>query len=51
MSVDDKKSERFLETIDYYQNFVDSYANSKYLKEAQEIQKNVLSELDELKKK
>lgn len=51
MSVDDKKTERFLETIDYYQNFVDSYANSKYLKEAQEIHQNIITELEELKKK
>ena len=51
MSIDEKKSERFLESRDYYQTFVDSYANSKYLKEAQEIYKNINIELESLNKK
>jgi hypothetical protein len=49
LSIDTKKSERFLETIDYYQNFVDSYASSKYLKEAQEIQSDCIVKIETLK--
>ncbi len=48
-SVEIKKSERFLETIDYYQNFVDSYAGSKYIKEAQEIFDQTRKEIENLK--
>lgn len=51
MSIDEKKSERFLESRDYYQNFVDSYAKSKYLKEAEEINQGISAELQELNKK
>lgn len=50
MSIESKKSERFLETIEYYQTFVDSYASSKYLKEAQGIFNNCLSKIENLKK-
>jgi outer membrane protein assembly factor BamD len=50
MSIESKKSERFLETIEYYQTFVDSYASSKYLKEAQSIFNNSLSKIENLKK-
>ncbi len=49
-SIETKKNERFLETIDYYQNFADSYATSKYLKEAEGIYKNTQSEIELLKK-
>jgi outer membrane protein assembly factor BamD len=49
LSIDTKKSERFLETIYYYQNFVDSYASSKYLKEAQEIQSDCIVKIETLK--
>jgi outer membrane protein assembly factor BamD len=48
-SIDSKKSERFLETIDYYQNFVDSYTASKYLKEAQDIYNDSIIEVEKLK--
>ena len=48
-SVESKKNERFLETIDYYRNFVDSYANSKYIKEAQSIYNNTLKEIELIK--
>lgn len=50
MSIDSKKSERFLETIEYYQTFVDSYASSKYLKDAQNIFNNCLAKIEQLKK-
>lgn len=50
MSVENKKSERFLETIEYYQTFVDSYASSKYLKEAQSIYNNSINQIEQLKK-
>ncbi len=50
LSIDSKKSERFLETIEYYQTFVDSYEKSKYLKEAQNIYNNCLTKIEELKK-
>ena len=45
-----KKSERFLETMEYYQTFVDSYATSKYLKEAQGIFNNCIAKIEQLKK-
>lgn len=50
MSIDSKKSERFLETMEYYQTFVDSYATSKYLKEAQSIFNNCIAKIEQLKK-
>ncbi len=50
LSIESKKSERFLETIDYYQNFVDSYGSSKYLKEAQNIYDDCLVQIETLKK-
>lgn len=49
-SIQDKKSERFLETIDYYQKFVDSYKESKFIKEAQDIYNSCRRELELLNK-
>jgi outer membrane protein assembly factor BamD len=49
-SIESKKAERFLETIDYYQNFVDLYPNSQYLKEAQGIFDESLKEMELLPK-
>lgn len=50
MSIESKKSERFLETMEYYQTFVDSYASSKYLKEAQSIFNTSITKIEQLKK-
>lgn len=50
MSIDEKKAERFLETTEYYQTFVDSYASSKYLKEAQELFNQSIVQIEKLKK-
>lgn len=49
-SIESKKHERFLETIDYYQKFVDSYPSSKFLKEAQDIYYQVVKEVDTINK-
>jgi outer membrane protein assembly factor BamD len=49
-SIESKKAERYLETIDYYQNFVDSYGSSKFIKEAQTFYDNSRKELEQLNK-
>jgi len=49
-SIEEKKRERFLETIDYYQNFADSYASSKFMKDALKIQSAAKNELELLTK-
>jgi outer membrane protein assembly factor BamD len=50
-SIDEKKSERFLETIDYYQNFADSYGTSKYLRDADKIYSSAKNEIKQLTNK
>jgi len=47
-SVESKKEERLRETIKSYHNFVDSFANSKKLKQAEGIYDNVLRELERI---
>jgi outer membrane protein assembly factor BamD len=48
-SIQTKKAERFNQTIEYYLNFIDKFASSKYSKEAQGIYTSSLKELENLK--
>ena len=48
-SVERKKIERFEETIKSYHNFVDSYMNSRKLKEAENYYLSSVKELEKLK--
>ncbi|WP_114781639.1 outer membrane protein assembly factor BamD [Botryobacter ruber] len=48
-SVLSKQQERFMEAVDFYQSFIDQYPNSKYLRDAEQVYSNALSELDKLK--
>lgn len=45
-SVSAYRKERYLEAIDFYQNFVDKYPNSEYLKEAEIIYRKCLEYLE-----
>ena len=47
-SVQKKKEERINNTIDAYYNFVDNFANEKYLKESEEMYDSILEERDNL---
>ena len=44
-SVEEKKRERFNQTIESYQQFVDKYTNSKYMREAEVIYANCLNQI------
>ncbi len=46
-SIDEKKSERFYEAINLYQDFVDRFPNSIYQEEAEKIYNNCLEEIEE----
>ena len=48
-SVDSKKIERFEETIKSYYTFVDSYKNSKFVRESESFYSSSLKELEKLK--
>jgi outer membrane protein assembly factor BamD len=48
-SVDSKKEERLSATIENYHKFVDSYAESKFLKEAEDYYADAIRELDKIK--
>jgi outer membrane protein assembly factor BamD len=37
VSIDSKKEERFLNSIERYQDFLEKYPNSEFLKEAEQI--------------
>ena len=50
-SIDVKKVERFEETIKSYHNFVDSFKNSSYYREAENYYLSSLKELEKLKTK
>ncbi|MEY4876996.1 MAG: hypothetical protein RL708_2145 [Bacteroidota bacterium] len=50
-SIPTKKSERYSDAINYYSNFIDKFATSKYSKEAQKIYDNSRAELEKLKNK
>ncbi|MFA0963067.1 outer membrane protein assembly factor BamD [Roseivirga sp. BDSF3-8] len=45
-SIESKKEERFRQTVDYYQEFLDTYPESEYLKEAENIYKATLKGLE-----
>lgn len=49
-SVESKKEERLLDTIESYHNFADSYGESKFLKEAENWFNNALRELEAIRK-
>ncbi|QHT67500.1 outer membrane protein assembly factor BamD [Rhodocytophaga rosea] len=36
-STEDKKKQRYQDTIEYYENFIDRYSNSRYLRQAENI--------------
>jgi outer membrane protein assembly factor BamD len=36
-STEDKKKQRYQDTIEYYENFIDKYSNSKYVRQAENI--------------
>ena len=46
LSVVDKKEERFKETITFYQDFVDTFPNSKFVRQAENIYDLALSNLN-----
>ena len=48
-SVQVKKEERLNETLNYYSNFIDKFATSKYAKVAQGIYDNTRSQIEKLK--
>jgi outer membrane protein assembly factor BamD len=48
-SIETKKEERLTATIESYHKFVDSFQNSKYIKEAESYYSNALRELDKMK--
>lgn len=50
VSIQEKKLERFNQTIDYYINFIDKFANSKYLKQAELIYDKSKKNLEIIKK-
>lgn len=49
VSIKNKKEERLREAVRYYQDFVDQYPQSDYLKKAENIYDNALNELGKLK--
>jgi outer membrane protein assembly factor BamD len=49
-SVLDKQEERFFEAVDYYQNFVDVYPDSKYMRNAEQLYSKTIDELERIKK-
>ncbi|MEJ8756205.1 outer membrane protein assembly factor BamD [Pontibacter sp. H259] len=48
-SVPDKQEERYYEVVDFYQNFVDQYPESKFSRNATQIYDNTLAELERIK--
>ena len=49
-SVPDKQQERFMEAVDFYQSFIDQYPDSRYLRSAEQVYNNTLSEIEKIKK-
>jgi outer membrane protein assembly factor BamD len=45
VSTEDKKKERFLQAIEFYESFVDKYPQSKYLKSAESLYDNARAQL------
>jgi outer membrane protein assembly factor BamD len=48
-SITVKQKERYLEAIEFYQNFIDKYPNGKFKKEAEEVYQQSLQKLEKLK--
>ena len=48
-SIESKKEERLQQTIENYHNFVDSYSDSEYIKEAEKFYENAVRELQKMK--
>lgn len=48
-SVVTKQEERYLEAINFYENFVDEFPSSKYLKEAEGVYKKCLSNIEKIR--
>ncbi|MBC7922162.1 MAG: outer membrane protein assembly factor BamD [Ferruginibacter sp.] len=44
-SVDSRKKERFAEAVKFYEGFIDRYPTSKYLKDAERVYDNCVSEI------
>lgn len=49
-SIPSKQEERFYEAVDYYQNFVDRYPESKFMRSAEQLYSKAISELERTKK-
>jgi len=49
VSVTAKQEERYLEAIEFYENFVDQYPNSKFKKEAEQIYKKSLDSIKKIR--
>ncbi|WP_299819331.1 outer membrane protein assembly factor BamD [uncultured Pontibacter sp.] len=49
-SVPNKQEERFLQAVDYYQNFIDQYPDSKFTRNALQVYENTLAEIEKVKK-
>ncbi|MCS6822045.1 MAG: outer membrane protein assembly factor BamD [Microscillaceae bacterium] len=49
LSTERKQKERYNEAINFYLNFIDTYPNSKYLKQAEKIYNSALSKINNLK--
>ncbi len=45
VSTEDKKKERYAKTIEYYENFIDRYPNSKYQRSAENLYDNARSQV------
>ncbi|WP_192820115.1 outer membrane protein assembly factor BamD [Rufibacter sp. LB8] len=50
ISVEEKQAERYQEVITYYQNFVDAYPKSKFLRTAEGLYESTRQSLEKLKK-
>jgi outer membrane protein assembly factor BamD len=48
-SIRDKQKERYQKVIEFYEEFVDNYPNSRFLKDAQDIYDNAITQLGKIK--
>jgi outer membrane protein assembly factor BamD len=48
-SVDAKKENRYLDALEYYQKFIDKYANSAFLREAESLSKHAQRGLEKIR--
>ncbi|HTF80109.1 MAG TPA: outer membrane protein assembly factor BamD [Cytophagales bacterium] len=49
-SIEKKREERYKQTLEFYQDFIDKYPNSKYLKDAEKIYENSMQEIKYINK-